>query len=800
MKPTVALAMIVAASDDKEAAQLATVLGSVNGYVDAIYLQLNARKGKKISPAVKAVAEQFGDVVYEYEWKDNFVDARQDVFDKVDKKYDWVMWLDSDDKVENPEMIVPSLAVMPTDVNCVHIFYDYQRDEYGNLTVGLWNSRVVRNNGSYAWKSSIDDSEVSVHETLNPTRTGRAVSNDEWKVIHQADEQHHQDSLIRNLELLEGMFERQSKSGDVDPRILFYLATHYYDAYNFKDAKELFYQYLKVSGWPEERAEAHVYMGKLLKMDGNLHGARTAFLMGMGEYPDNPGAYLELAKLEAKEQRWQQSAAWAKRGLDIDSKITSMVKYNHEYDLLTFYSQALSNQGGKHLTEALKVSQKALKLRPYDPAAKENYEALQKLIDYRNNLRGIARLLRLLKDDDKKTLAMLDALPTEFADSPLVIGTRQEHMKPQKWPKRSIAIYVGQGPLGSWGPWSLDEGGIGGSEEAVVRLSNELAAMGWLVKVYATPGTKAGYYLNNKPHQQKPDKFEAAVEWKHYWEFNYKDTFDVLVCWRQPAFFDTTFKARKTYLWLHDVMEKNELSASRIKNITKVIYVSKYHSTRTENESIEPSKKLASGNGIDPSAFAKYDSKSIRRDNHRVIYMSANERGLRILLDIWPDVLKSVPNATLSPYYGWQSFDAVNRDNPERMAWKATMVSRMKEMGIPDSTRLGHDELTQEMFKSGIWAYPSFFPEVNCITAQKAMAAGCWPVTSNFAALQDVVGRGDVIDMGAFSAKDIAEYKDALIHRLLNPIKEKERKEMMDWARKTYSWTNTAQQWDGEMS
>jgi len=342
----------------------------------------------------------------------------------------------------------------------------------------------------------------------------------------------------------------------------------------------------------------------------------------------------------------------------------------------------------------------------------------------------------------------------------------------------------------------LDEGGIGGSEEAVVRLSRELAKLGWRVTVYATPGTRAG-----KDHL--PDGEWGVgmfpVEWKHYWEFNAKDTFDVLVCWRQPAFFDTKFKARKTYLWLHDVMDKDELSDNRIKNITKVIYVSRYHSERPENIQIAARKRLPSGNGISPSAFAKYDNE-FKRDDKRVIYMSANERGLRILLDIWPDVKKEVPGAVLTPYYGWQSFDAVNRDNPERMAWKATMIARMKEMGIPDSTRLGHDDLTKEMFKSGIWAYPSFFPEVNCITAQKAMAAGCWPVTSNFAALNDVVQRGDVLDMHNFTAADIEEYKLLLIARLKHPPTDEERQEMMTWARETYSWANTAKQWDGEMS
>lgn len=787
MKPKVALAMIVAAHDNDGVA-LQKCLGSVNGYIDGIFIQLNAPKGKKIDPRVRAVAERFADKVYEYEWRRNFVEARNDSFAKVPKDYNWVMWLDEDDYVENPEMIQQSLAVMPEGTKGVYILYDYQKDEYGNVIVSHWTSRVVKNDGTFKWKSSVDDDEVSVHETLNPVRPVASYSNDEWKVVHTADAQHHRDSLLRNVELLEGMYRRQSyKPEGVDPRILFYLGTHYYDAYRFKEAKELFYQYLKVSGWAEERAEAHVYMGKLLLMENKVAGARNAFLMAIGEYLDNPGAYLELAKLEAKQQRWEQAAKWAEKGLNVESKITAMVRYNHEFDLLTQYAQALSNLGGKHLSKALRTAQKALKLRPYDPVAKENRDSIEKLVEYRNSLRATARIIHLLKveKEEKKILPLLDYLPSTLYDSPIIINTRNEYTPGKVWPRKSIAIYVGQGPLGNWGPDNLDNGGLGGSEEAVIRLSRELTNLGWKVVVFGTPGTQAGEY--------------EGVEWKHYWELNQKDKFDVLISWRQPGFFDLKWKARKKYLWLHDVVDKEELTPERIKNVTKVIYVSKYHSQRPENQNVPQRKKLPSGNGISPAGFSELDGK-FRRNPHRCIYMSANERGLRLLYDIWNDVRESVPDATLDVYYGWHSFDAVNRDNPERMAWKASMVLKAKELaGVTERGRIGQDELNKEIFKSGIFAYPCTFPEVNCITAQKAMAGGAVPVTSDFAVLDDIIEFGDKIHLGEDIEEFKEKYKAALIWWLQNPQEqEKVRGPMMEWARSKFDWKNTAKQWDKE--
>src|SRR5690348_16929309 len=101
-KPRVALSMIVAAANNDGTA-LQKCLGSINGYVDGIFIQLNAPKGKSIDKRVRQVAERFTDNISVYEWKNNFVDARNDSFKQVPKSFDWLLWLDEDDLVENPE-------------------------------------------------------------------------------------------------------------------------------------------------------------------------------------------------------------------------------------------------------------------------------------------------------------------------------------------------------------------------------------------------------------------------------------------------------------------------------------------------------------------------------------------------------------------------------------------------------------------------------------------------------------------------------------------------------------------------
>lgn len=789
IRPTVAWCLIVKADTAEEAPMLSRALGSINGYVDAIFIQLNAPKGKKISPKVRQVAEQFTDNIEDFVWEGNFVKARNANFSQVPKGYDFIGWCDTDDTIENPEQIQPVTAIMPEDVNGVYILYDYDHDEFGNTTISHWVSRMVRNNGTFAWKSSIDDEQFAVHETLIAKRQTRSVSNDEWKVVHHAKPERREESLLRNIDLLERMYQSQTAKGNIDPRILFYLATHYFDAYRFRETKQLLYEYLQSSGWNEERSEAHVYMGKILKMEEKQAGAKQAFLAAIGENPDNSTAYTELGRLEYEQGRYIQAVGWFEKAVAIKREISAIVRHDNRYELYMLLAQAQVNLGGSAINDALKSVGKALKLRPYDPEAKQARDNVQQLIKHRDNIQAASRLIHTLeKDEEGKITLLIDALPKELADSPPVIEARQKHLPAIKWPKKSIAIYVGQSPLGIWGPWSLNNGGIGGSEEAVVRLSKELHELGWHVVVYGMPGDRAGDY--------------NGVIWKQYWELNSKDKFDVLISWRAPHFFDHKWTARKKYLWLHDIMPASEITQERIDNFDKAIFVSSYHAERPEFAEIPSGKKFVSANGISPDDFTRHDE-AFKRDFHRCIYMSANERGLRILYDIWPDVKKAVPDATLDVYYGWHSFDAINKDNPERMAWKAGMVQRAKELdGVTERGRIGQDELNQEIFKSGVFAYPCTFPEVNCITAQKAMAGGAVPATSTFAVLDAIIPDefGTKVHMGNFESADIGRYKQALIHALQNPPTDKHRKKMMRWARDIYDWSITASWWNDEMN
>jgi glycosyltransferase involved in cell wall biosynthesis len=441
--------------------------------------------------------------------------------------------------------------------------------------------------------------------------------------------------------------------------------------------------------------------------------------------------------------------------------------------------------GGKWLDKAARFAKKARKYKQNDPKVIEYTQMIEQIAADRHALEDVVKQFKELKDKGKKkqALRLLDKLPPSLADNPVVAALKNEG-RPFKWPKKSIAIMTGDTAIDEWGPWSLKEG-IGGSEEAVIRISKHLSDLGYKVVVFAKPGAHGGLDEN-------------GVMWRNYWDCNLDDEFDIFVAWRAPFIFEKKIKARKSYLWLHDVMEPGEFGENRIANFDKCILLSNYH--RSLFPMIPDEKVLLSGNGIDSEEFEAYDGK-LERDPHKIIYASSHVRGLAYLYEIWPEVKKAVPDATLDVYYGRESYDAVHKGNPERMKWMDGMISKAKELeGVTDHGKASQETIVKEGFRSGIWAYPCPFPEIYCITAIKSQASGAVPVASNYAALDETIQFGHKQEFGEFDDGDLAKYRDALIWWLQHPEEqEKVRPKMIEWAR-TQSWRKTAEGWHADFS
>lgn len=184
---------------------------------------------------------------------------------------------------------------------------------------------------------------------------------------------------------------------------------------------------------------------------------------------------------------------------------------------------------------------------------------------------------------------------------------------------------------------------------------------------------------------------------------------------------------------------------------------------------------------------------------HKLLWASSYDRGLFWLLQMWPDIRKKYPDATLSICYGWKTYDALMANNPERQQWKVHMISMMHQEGVKELGRLGKDELNKLTDECGILAYCSDFFEIFCINVVNSQLRGCVPVTTSKGALVETNKCGIIVD-GDITDKEVQkEYLNALLDLMGDERKRaKMAKEGKEWAKK-FDWSLVAKDWSDEM-
>ncbi|MGA1982269.1 MAG: tetratricopeptide repeat protein [Acidobacteriaceae bacterium] len=342
-----------------------------------------------------------------------------------------------------------------------------------------------------------------------------------------------------------------------------------------------------------------------------------------------------------------------------------------------------------------------------------------------------------------------------------------------------------------WNPQTAQEKGIGGSEEAVIWLSRLLRKRGWKVTVYCNCGAEERNY--------------DGVWWKPCWMWNSRDRQDVTVIWRHPQLTQYEINSEKVILDLHDAFPEGELTAERLQRIYKIFVKSAFH--RSLYPHISDEKFVIVPNGIDARLFDEEGN----RDPMLLINTSSADRSMEAFLDCFEEVKKEVPGVKAHWAYGWGVWDSDFSLKTQRTEWKARMQGRMQGLGVEELGRISHAEIAALYRKASIFAYPSEYAEIDCISLSKAMAAGAIPITTDFAAMGEKAGHGgvflhskktkddwlrpDQFHFGITDPEQKAEFVREAVKLLRNPASEEERKSMREWARSTFDWDAIADRW-----
>lgn len=296
-----------------------------------------------------------------------------------------------------------------------------------------------------------------------------------------------------------------------------------------------------------------------------------------------------------------------------------------------------------------------------------------------------------------------------------------------------VKVFCGRG-FEQWTPLTIAQKGCGGSEISVAYLSKELVKKGNRVIVNAEA---SGVY--------------DGVVYRP--EFNPQLLCDLFIASRVPQVLNDQVAGVKL-LWMHDIHCGPVLTPEIAQKIDGIVVLSRWHLNFVQsvypwlrhcevvdlrgdpliykdNPGPPPGTNPYVSNM--PKIFILCDSIEVDRYKdwdeervpHRFIWMSSPDRGLLQVLQLWPKIRESIPDAELKIFYGWEYFDVTLRFKVQADL-KKELLPLLEQDGVEWCGRVNPDQLAVEYKRAGVWLYPPphEFRETCCIASMEAQASG----------------------------------------------------------------------------
>lgn len=579
-------------SDDKLKEAILEYGAELDYEPDKFFHTFTKKDIKWLQSKLNVINVKEGDKVFKFD------EARNHNMARVSKDYRWILWMDADDIFRGGNRLKSLVKnCEASQSQSVYMNYIYQAEivdgKVRSILIEHLRERLIENSGIYKWVAPI-------HETLIEQVPTKKVENNECDVLHLSDKKRFAKALKRNLKSLELSI---LQTGWKDPRPIYYLGKAYFDLYKQETqdnehrdmAMYLFETYLKgsedqeylnKSGWGEERSQCWEYMAELYRAKGEHNNSIKSCMNALIEDERFPSIFLNIALSYLLKQEYGRALWWIKLASSVPEPRTTLVNSPRDLQARSLEVIYHASLHSSMLDEAWAAAVKLKELLP-------NNKEVQDRVKFTDNLRQGRDLTKNLVDlavhlDRSGQAELLKPLllsaPRLIENNPIVVNLKKRVIPPKKWGDKELCIYCGPA-FTPWSPKQLDNPGesfIGGSEEAVIYLSKELAKLGWKITVYADPASNEGEY--------------DGITYLPYYKFNTADDFNIIVAWRRPSFVDENLKAKKIYIWCHDIQNQLDYTPERLEKISKVMVLSPWH--RTNIPKVPDNKIFVTGNGV----------------------------------------------------------------------------------------------------------------------------------------------------------------------------------------------------------
>ena len=686
-------------------------------------------------------------------WEDDFSATRNASFAAC--KSNLVLWIDSDDTLVGGPELVRFLGDIDSHAGlCISGVYEYHHSEDGKCLVSQIRERIVdRRCGEWV---------CPIHEIWMAQRpvTNLVLPESVYIKHGPCSDLDLTTKKLRNL----GIMQTALSNGKPDRRLISHYISALVDLGRFEHAIEIGTDFISKEppGWPRHRLQ--MQMARSWAGLGQWQTAADCAVLALGQMPSSLDARTALVETMYFLKRWDCCLYWFHSAYETTESRTQ--------DVTAFNPAAKDHP-------------------PYEIAARAAFESfyLEQAKDYarlsgdEDLTKEIAEAIedrdannvfeRLVEDSDLESHELMwlaEKLPKRLHDLP-AFG-RALSVDLDKVEGKTVAIFCGSHGSGKkmgWDPCDV-EGGIGGSEEAIVRLGKEMALKGAHVEVYG-------------PFAKEVE--QDGVFYKHFTHWAPERSFDLFVAWRFGEFISVGKASKHRVMWIHDIPAADWLHGCD--DPDELWTLCQHHADLCQ--SLWPHLPVwITSNGLPDLSDVPID-----KVPGRVIYASSPDRGVHHVLDWWPEIKAQVPHATLDIYYGftaaWYDTEAMRIEMRE---YRESVEQQAAELdGVTWHGMVGQDELHKAFGQAQAWLYPCEWDETSCITAMKAQALGAMPVTTRRAALNETVIWGHRFGEGP-EDRDPTKYKDELISATVRAI-EKPDTGHPTW--ETWAWANVADKW-----